>query len=34
LIPEAGHMVAFEKTAEVLAAIARVFDEEYVATTR
>jgi pimeloyl-ACP methyl ester carboxylesterase len=34
LIPEAGHMVAFEKTAEVLAAIARAFDEEYAATTR
>jgi pimeloyl-ACP methyl ester carboxylesterase len=34
LIPEAGHMVAYEKTAEVLAAIERVFDERFVATTR
>jgi pimeloyl-ACP methyl ester carboxylesterase len=34
LIPEAGHMVAFEKTAEVLAAIERVFDEQHVAATR
>jgi pimeloyl-ACP methyl ester carboxylesterase len=31
LIPEAGHMVAFEKTAEVIAAIDRVFDEQYAA---
>jgi pimeloyl-ACP methyl ester carboxylesterase len=32
LIPEAGHMVPFEKTADVLTAIRRVFDERYVAT--
>jgi pimeloyl-ACP methyl ester carboxylesterase len=34
LIPEARHMVAFEKIADVLTAIRRVFDERYVATTR
>jgi pimeloyl-ACP methyl ester carboxylesterase len=32
LIPEAGHMVAFEKTAAVTGAIERVFDERQVAT--
>ncbi|MBZ5610171.1 MAG: alpha/beta fold hydrolase [Acidobacteriia bacterium] len=31
LIKEAGHMVAFEKTADVIGAIDRVFDEQYVA---
>lgn len=31
LIPEAGHMVAFEKTAEVIAAIDRVFDQQHAA---
>lgn len=33
-IPEAGHMVSFEKTAEVLAAIERVFDEQPAAAAR
>ncbi len=31
LIPEAGHMVSFEKTVDVIAAIDRVFAEQYVA---
>jgi pimeloyl-ACP methyl ester carboxylesterase len=34
MIPEAGHMVAFEKTAEVLTALQHAFDKRDVATTR